>query len=98
MTQLCCPRCWLRFTSAAAAYLSECPECGGSLQLSSLEGIVGFRIFRFEDVPRSLPQAVAGSIPVPEVPTNPGGSRRGVSRAEHGRVWRMGDERDGERP
>jgi hypothetical protein len=75
MTQLCCPRCWLRFTPAAAAYIGECPECGGSLQPSSLEGIVGFRIFRFEDVPQSLPQAVAVSIPIPEVPTNLGGPR-----------------------
>lgn len=75
MTQLCCPGCWLRFTPAAAAYVGECPVCGGSLRRSSLEGIVGFRIFRFEDVPQSLPQAVAVSIPVPEVPTNLGGSR-----------------------
>ncbi len=81
MTRLCCPHCWLRFTPAAAAYLGECPECGRSLQASNAEDILGFRIFRFEDAPQSLPQAVAVSIPVPEVPTNLGGSRaRGQPR------------------
>ena len=31
-----------------------------------LQGAVGFRLFRLEDVPHSLPQAVAVSIPVPD--------------------------------
>jgi hypothetical protein len=28
MTQLCCPRCRLRFTGAAGASLTACPRCG----------------------------------------------------------------------
>jgi hypothetical protein len=65
MTHLCCPRCRLRFTPAAAAHLVACPECGEPPRASSLQGTVGFRIFRLEDVPHSLPQAVAVSIPIP---------------------------------
>ena len=49
------------------------PNAAG--HFNPLEGIIGFRIFRFEDVPQSLPQAVAVSIPVREVRTNLGGSR-----------------------
>jgi len=32
MTHVCCPRCRLRFTPAAAAHLVGCPECAGSPQ------------------------------------------------------------------
>jgi hypothetical protein len=71
MTHLCCPRCRLRFTRAAEAYLVVCPECGEPPQPSSSEGVVGFRIFRLEDVPHSLPEAVAIALPVPD----PGGRR-----------------------
>jgi hypothetical protein len=66
MTHQCCPPCRLRFTAAAGAYLVACPECGEPPQSSSLEGTVGFRIFRLEDVPLSLPEAVAVSLPIPE--------------------------------
>lgn len=75
MTRLCCAHCRLRFTPAVAACLGECPECGRSLQPSTLEDIIGFRVFRFEDVPQSLPQAVAVSIALPEVRTDLRGSR-----------------------
>jgi hypothetical protein len=71
MTHLCCPGCRLRFTPAARAYLAACPKCGEQPQFSSLEGTVGFRIFRLEDVPDSLPEAAVVSLPVPE----PGGAR-----------------------
>jgi hypothetical protein len=71
MTHVCCPDCQLRFTPAAAAYLVACPECGEPPKaLASLEGVVGFRLFRW-DVPHSLPEAVAVSIPIPD----PGGGR-----------------------
>jgi hypothetical protein len=71
MTHLCCPRCRLRFSPAAGTYLVACPECGEPPQPSNLEGTVGFRMFRLEDVPHELPQAVAVSIPVPD----PGGAQ-----------------------
>lgn len=61
MTHLCCPRCRLRFTPAAAAHVATCPECGEPLQPSSLEDTVGFRVFKLEDVPHSIPSAVGGS-------------------------------------
>jgi hypothetical protein len=64
MTRLCCPTCRLRFI-LAAAYLDACPECGEPLRASSLRATVGFRLFGLEDVPPSLPEAVAVSIPVP---------------------------------
>jgi hypothetical protein len=66
MTHLCCPRCRLRFTPAAGAYLASCPGCGEPPQPSSLEDTFGFRIFRLEDIPQPLPEAVAVSIPAPE--------------------------------
>jgi hypothetical protein len=71
MTHLCCPHCRLRFTPAAGAQLVACPTCGKPPQPSSLQGTVGFRIFTLEDVPHSLPEAVAVSLPVPD----PGGAR-----------------------
>jgi hypothetical protein len=67
MTHVCCPSCRLRFTPAAAAYLAACPECGEPPQpIAGLERSVGFRLFRLEDLPHSLPEAVAVSIPVPD--------------------------------
>jgi hypothetical protein len=72
MTHLCCPRCRLRFTAAAAAYLVACPECGEPPQLIvGLERTFGFRLVGPEDLPHELPRALAVSIPVPE----PGGAR-----------------------
>lgn len=71
MTHLCCPHCRLRFTPATGAYLAACPQCGEPPQPSSLQGIVGFRIFRLQDVPHPLPEAVAVALPVPD----PGGAR-----------------------
>ncbi len=71
-TNLCCPNCRLRFTPAAAAHLGACPDCGEPPRAASLEGTVGFRIVKLEDVAHSLPQAVAVSIPVPDR----GGARR----------------------
>ena len=53
--------------AAAAAPLGACPDCGEPLQASSLEGTLGFRVFRLEDVPNALLQAVAVSIPVPDL-------------------------------
>jgi hypothetical protein len=65
MTHVGCPSCRLRFTATAATYLVACPECGQPPQpIAGAEGVVGFRLFIPEDVPRDLPQAVAVSIPI----------------------------------
>ena len=62
-----CPDCRLRFAPADAGYLPACPECGKPLQpLRGLEGAVGFRLFKADDGPRSLPEAVAVSMPPPD--------------------------------
>jgi hypothetical protein len=67
MTHAGCPSCRLRFTAAAAAYLVSCPECGRPPQpIAGAEGVVGFRLFIVEDLPRELPQALAVSIPIPD--------------------------------
>jgi hypothetical protein len=72
MTRLCCPRCRLRFTPAAAAYIVACPECGKPPEtIASLELAFGFRVFRLEDLPHALPEAVADSIPVFEPAPTP---------------------------
>ena len=66
MTHLCCPHCRLRFTPAAGAYLLACSQCGEPPQPCSLRDAVGFRIFRLEDVPPALPEAIAVSLPIPD--------------------------------
>jgi hypothetical protein len=67
MTPLCCPACRLRFTPAAAAYMTACPECGDSPQpITSLESTFGFRLLGPEDLPHELPYATAASITFPE--------------------------------
>jgi hypothetical protein len=73
MTHVGCPTCRVRFTQAAAAYLSDCPECGRPLQsVANAEGVLGFRIYIPEDVPQQMPEAVAISIPIvdPARPTS----------------------------
>jgi hypothetical protein len=79
VTHACCPNCRLRFTPAASAYIAACPECGEPPQPSSgLEGVIGFRLFRLEDLPHSLPEAIAVSIPILD---------RGAERSPSGRVY-----------
>ena len=72
MPNVCCPRCRLRFTTAAAAYIIACPECGDSPQpIASLERTLGFRLVGPEDLPHELPYATAVSIAF----TDPGPAR-----------------------
>jgi hypothetical protein len=71
MTHVCCPRCRLRFTPAAAAYIVACPECGELPHQITSESAVGFRLHGPEDLPIELPQAAALSIPAPEPSTRP---------------------------
>lgn len=67
MTHACCANCRIRFTPAVAAHLLACPACGEPLQpLDALAGAVGYRLFRLEDVPRDLPDAIAVSMPIPD--------------------------------
>ncbi len=66
MTRVSCPDCRLRFTPAEAACLPACPTCGGALQtLSGPAGAVGFRLYQPDNIPHSLPDAVAVAIPIP---------------------------------
>lgn len=72
MTHACCVSCRIRFTPAAAAYLTVCPGCSQPLQrLAGPAGAVGYRLFRLEDTPRPAPDAIEVSIPIPD-----GGSGR----------------------
>ncbi len=65
MTHVCCLECRLRFTPAAAASLAVCPQCGEPPQpIDGRAGALGLRLFRLEDVPYALPEAVAVSIPI----------------------------------
>ena len=72
MRNVCCARCRLRFTPAAAAYITACPECGDSPQpIAGLESTFGFRLVGPEDLPHELPDATVTAITFPE----PGGAR-----------------------
>ena len=72
MAHVCCPPCRLRFTPAAAAYITACPECGNSPQpIAGLERAIGFRLVGPEELPHELPYATAVPITFPE----PGGAR-----------------------
>jgi hypothetical protein len=66
MTHLCCPRCRLRFSAAASAYITLCPGCAEPPRPTSLESSVGFRLVGPDDLPYELPEAVAVSLPVPD--------------------------------
>jgi hypothetical protein len=68
MTHVCCPRCRLRFTPAAA-YISACPQCGDAPQaIVSLEGTFGFRLVGPEDLSEVFLDAVAVSLTDPRAP------------------------------
>lgn len=67
MRNVCCPRCRLRFTPAAAAYITACPECCDSPQpIAGLENTFGFRLVGPEDLPHELPHATVTAITFPE--------------------------------
>jgi hypothetical protein len=68
MTHVCCPDCRLRFTASATAHVVACPECGRPPQaIAGAEGVVGFRLFIVEDAPHELPEAIAVSVPLPDL-------------------------------
>jgi predicted RNA-binding Zn-ribbon protein involved in translation (DUF1610 family) len=69
VTHVCCPACRLRFTLAAAAHITACPECGELPQpIARLERTFGFRLVGPEDLPHDLPYATAVSITLPVPP------------------------------
>jgi hypothetical protein len=67
MTRACCPSCRLRFSRAAAAHLTNCPECGARLQagLAAAE-ILGYRLYDGVDSPSERPIAVEVALPLPD--------------------------------
>ena len=67
MTHACCAGCRARFIPAAAAYLTACPSCGEAVQhLEEFAGAVVYRLFRLEDTPHAVPEAIAVSMPIPD--------------------------------
>jgi predicted nucleic acid-binding Zn-ribbon protein len=65
MTRLSCPRCRLRFTAAATATITTCPDCGRQLQaVVSAEDTLGFRLATPVDPQPELPMAVEAALPI----------------------------------
>jgi hypothetical protein len=63
MTQVCCPRCRLRFTGTAAASLEGCPQCGESPNtMIPAEELLGFQLYAPDQhPPNALLRAVAAA-------------------------------------
>jgi hypothetical protein len=65
MTRLSCPGCRLRFSRAATATLTTCPECGQHLvAVGSTEATVGFGLFAPTDPRPALPMAIEAALPI----------------------------------
>jgi hypothetical protein len=70
MTHTSCPACRIRFTPAVASALAGCPHCGKPLHTSADPlDVVGFRLFRLQDVPHPGPDAIAVSVALPDPAT-----------------------------
>jgi hypothetical protein len=63
MTQVCCPRCQLRFPGASAASLTACPQCGEPpLRLARADQVLGFQLHSpSHRLPDALVRAVAAA-------------------------------------
>ena len=63
MTQVCCPRCRLRFDGAAARSLTACPQCGEPLdRMAHALEVLGFQLYaREHHLPDALLRAVAAA-------------------------------------
>jgi hypothetical protein len=69
MTQVCCPSCRLRFSSAAGAHLVACPSCGRPPQSHvTAAQALGFRLASAEELFVALPDAAVAAMPRPEPP------------------------------
>jgi hypothetical protein len=65
MTRLSCPGCRLRFTAAATATITTCPDCGRHLHpVIRAEDTLGFRLFTKVDPQPALPAAVEAALPI----------------------------------
>ena len=65
MTRMSCPSCRLRFTAAATATITTCPDCGRHLEpVISAEDTLGFRLFTPLDPQPEMPMAVEAALPV----------------------------------
>jgi uncharacterized protein (UPF0212 family) len=65
MTRLSCPSCRLRFTAAAIATITTCPDCGRHLEsVFSAEDTLGFRLFTPLDPQPELPMALEAALPI----------------------------------
>jgi hypothetical protein len=65
MTRISCPGCRLRFSKAATATLTTCPECGQSLEtVDSAQPTLGFRLFVPTDRGPALPMAIEAAVPI----------------------------------
>lgn len=72
MTRACCPSCGLRFTVAAAAHLTACPECGEPPQLvPSAEHVLGFRLCADAGLAEAPAIAVAVATAIHDPRVNP---------------------------
>jgi hypothetical protein len=66
MKNVCCTNCRLRFTPVAAANLLACPECGEPpVSIRAADGLLGFRLYTFDEAPDKSPQARAVTLPIP---------------------------------
>jgi hypothetical protein len=65
MTHLSCPGCRLRFSRAATATLTTCPECGQHLvAVDSAEATLGFGLFAPTHPGPALPMAIEAAVPI----------------------------------
>ena len=65
MTRISCPGCRLRFSKAATATLTTCPECGQDLEaVDSAKPTLGFRLFVPTDAGPALPMATEAAVPI----------------------------------
>jgi hypothetical protein len=68
MTRLSCPSCRLRFTAAATATITTCPDCGRHLEaVASAEDTLGLRLFTPLDPQRDLPMAAEAALPIDDL-------------------------------
>jgi hypothetical protein len=69
MTRACCPSCRLRFTRAATAHLTTCPECGAPLPVGiAARDAVGYKLYDIRDSAGEFPVAQAVALPEPHLP------------------------------
>ena len=69
MTRACCPSCRLRFEGAAAAHLTNCPECGAPLQAPvAARDAIGYQLHGGWDSLSELPIALEAALLDPDWP------------------------------